>query len=48
MTQELDSAAVLAMAQKTSEVNQPIALNDNAVAITDTSDTTQPISVDGT
>jgi hypothetical protein len=48
MTQQLDSAAVLAMAQKTSEVSQPIALNDNAVSLTDTSDTTSPISVDGT
>jgi hypothetical protein len=48
MTQELDSAAVLAMAQKSSEVSQPIAVNDNALIITDTSDTTQPISVNGT
>jgi hypothetical protein len=48
MTQQLDSAAVLTMAQKTSEVDQPIALNDNAVVLTDTSDTTQPISVGGT
>jgi hypothetical protein len=45
MAQELDTAAVLAMAQKTSEVSQPIAVDDNAVILTDTSDTTEPISV---
>jgi hypothetical protein len=46
-TQELDSAAVLSMAQKTSETSEPIALDNNAVILTDTSDTTQPISVNG-
>jgi protein-disulfide isomerase len=45
ITQELDSAAVLALAQKTSESSQPIAVDNNALVITDTSDTTEPISV---
>ncbi len=45
MTQQLDTAAVLAMAQKTSEVSQPIAVDDSAVTLTDSSDTTEPISV---
>lgn len=46
-TQQLDTAGVLALAQKSSEVSEPFAINDNALVITDTSDTAEPISVNG-
>lgn len=45
ITQELDTNSVLALAQKTSESSQPIAVDNNALVLTDTSDTTEPISV---
>lgn len=45
ITQQLDTAAVLALAQKMSETGQPIALDNNAVILTDSSDTAEPISV---
>jgi hypothetical protein len=44
--QSLDTAAVLEMAQTTSETADPIAVDDGAVVLTDTSETTDPISVD--
>jgi protein-disulfide isomerase len=45
ITQELTTGDVLALAQKTSETSQPIAVDNNALVLTDTSDTTEPISV---
>ena len=45
--QELDTAQVLALAQKTSEVNAPIQVDYGALTLTDTSETTAAISVNG-
>ncbi len=42
----LDTAAVLAMARVTSETADPIPVDDGMVILTDTSETTNPISVD--
>lgn len=44
--QSLDTAAVLAMAKVSSEISDPITVNDGMVVLTDTSETTDPISVD--
>jgi hypothetical protein len=46
-TQALDTAQVLALAQKSSEVSTPIEVNDGQLTITDTSDTAEAISVNG-
>jgi|GEM_PF-1139650 hypothetical protein len=46
-TQELDTAQVLALAQKTSEVSAPIQVDDGALTLTDSSETTKAISVNG-
>ena len=45
-TQSLDTAAVLAMAMMSSESADPLVVDDGAVTLTDTSETTDPISVD--
>jgi hypothetical protein len=45
-TQSLDTAAVLAMAMMSSETSDPTMVNDGAVVLTDTSETSEPISVD--
>jgi len=45
--QRLDSAQVLAAAQKTSETASPFQVDDGALELTDTSDTTQPIAING-
>jgi hypothetical protein len=45
--QQLDSAQVLALAQKTSEVSSPFQVDDGALTLTDTSDSSAPIGVDG-
>ncbi len=45
--QELDTAQVLTLAQKTSEVSVPIQVDDGALTLTDTSETTAAISVNG-
>jgi hypothetical protein len=45
--QELDTAQLLALAQKTSEVSAPIQVDDGALTLTDTSETTAAISVNG-
>ena len=47
-TLSLDTAAVLAMAKVTSETADPIPVDDGMVTLTDTSETTNPISVDAT
>lgn len=43
--QALDTAQVLALAQKTSETANPFAVNGGLVTFTDTSETTSPIVV---
>lgn len=43
--QKLDTAQVLAMAQKTSETTDPLVVVGGAVVITDTSETSMPITV---
>ncbi|MGD0491499.1 MAG: hypothetical protein ABSC32_08130 [Steroidobacteraceae bacterium] len=45
--QALDSAQVLALAQRTSETASPFAVNGGLITFTDTSETTSPITVDG-
>jgi hypothetical protein len=47
MGQSLDTAAVLALAQKTSETATPFAVNDGALSLTDTSDDMPPVAIDG-
>ncbi len=44
-TMALDTAQVLALAQVTSETSSPFAVNAGALTLTDTSNTTAPISV---
>jgi len=46
--QMLDTAQVLALAQKQSETTEPFGVVDGLVVLTDTSETTQPIAVDAT
>jgi hypothetical protein len=46
-SQQLDTAQVLALAQKTSEVSTPIVVDGGMLTLTDTSDTTDAISVNG-
>lgn len=43
--QALDTAQVLSLAQKTSETASPFAVNGGLVTLTDTSETTSPITV---
>jgi hypothetical protein len=45
--QQLDTAQVLALAQKTSEVSTPFVVDGGMLTLTDTSDTTDAISVNG-
>lgn len=47
MGQSLDTAAVLALAQKSSETATAFAVNDGALTLTDTSDDTPPVLIDG-
>jgi hypothetical protein len=44
--QSLDTAAVLALARMSSESSDPIMVDEGMVVLTDTSETTEPISVD--
>lgn len=46
--QSLDTAGVLAQAQRTSEIAVPYQVNDGALTLTDTSETSPPISVNVT
>jgi hypothetical protein len=46
--QSLDTAAVLAQAQHTSEIAFPYQVNDGALTLTDTSETSEPISANVT
>jgi hypothetical protein len=43
--QSLDTAQVLAQARQTSETSLPYQVNDGALTLTDTSESTTPISV---
>jgi|HubBroStandDraft_2_1064218.scaffolds.fasta_scaffold887143_1 hypothetical protein len=47
MAQQLDTANVLALAQKTSETSTPLQVDDSALTLTDTSETSTPIMVNG-
>jgi hypothetical protein len=47
-SQSLDTAQVVAQARHTSETSSPYPVNDGALVLTDTSDTTEPISINGT
>jgi hypothetical protein len=44
--QSLDTQEVLAQAQKPSETSSPYTVDDGLVVLTDTSDTTAPVSID--
>ena len=44
--QSLDTAQVLAQARQTSETRSPYPVNDGALVLTDSSDTTEPVSID--
>ena len=46
-TQQLDTAQVLALAQKTSEVSTPLEVDGGMLTLTDTSDSAEAISVNG-
>jgi ABC-type glycerol-3-phosphate transport system substrate-binding protein len=46
--ESLDTAGVLAQAQHTSEISVPYQVNDGALTLTDTSETSEPISVNVT
>jgi hypothetical protein len=46
-TSSFDTADVWAQALQKSETTEPYALNNGAVVLSDTSDTTQPISITG-
>ena len=46
--QSLDTAQVLAQARHTSETSSPYPVNDGALVLTDTSDTAEPMSINGT
>jgi hypothetical protein len=45
--QQLDTAQVLALAQKSSEVASPFEVNNGMLTLTDDSDTAEAISVNG-
>jgi hypothetical protein len=47
-TQSLDTAQVLAQARQISEISTPYAVNGGALVLIDTSDTTEPVSINGT
>lgn len=44
--QALDPAQVLALAQKTSETASPFAVNGGLITLSDTSETSSPVTVD--
>ena len=47
-SQSLDTAQVLAQAMHLSETSSPYPVNDGALVLNDTSDTGEPISINGT
>jgi len=46
-SQSLDTAQVLAQARQSSEISSPYPVIDGALALTDTSDTTEPVGING-
>jgi hypothetical protein len=46
-SQSLDALQVLAQARQASETSSPYSVNDGALVLTDTSDTSVPIGVNG-
>jgi hypothetical protein len=46
-SQSLDTMQVLAQARQPSETSSPYPVNDGALVLTDTSDTAQPVSING-
>jgi hypothetical protein len=46
--QSLDTTQVLTQAREPSETSVPYPLNDGALVLTDTSDSTDPININGT
>jgi hypothetical protein len=44
--QALDTTQVLALAEKTSETGSPFAVNGGLITLTDTSETSSPVTVD--
>jgi hypothetical protein len=44
--QRLDTSQVLALARQPSETGEPFAVNQGALVLTDTSETTEPVTVD--
>jgi len=46
--QALDTAQVLTQARQTSETNDPYPVNNGTLVLSDASDTTEPVSVNGT
>lgn len=47
-SQALDTAQVLAQARHTSDTSSPYPVDDGALVLTDASDTTDPMSINGT
>lgn len=47
-SQSLDTMQVLAQARQPSETTSPYPVNDGAVVLTDASETTEPVSINGT
>lgn len=45
--QALDTAQVLALAQHSTDTGEPLAVNGGALTLTDTSETTQPVDLNG-
>ena len=45
--QSLDTAKVLALAQKTSETSSPFMVDDGQLLLTDTSESGEPVSING-
>jgi hypothetical protein len=43
----LDTAQVLAQARQASETGEPYAVNDGALSLADTSDTSEPLAING-
>jgi hypothetical protein len=45
--QSLDTAQVLAMAKYINDVSEPFAVNGGALTLTDTSETSEPVTING-
>ena len=47
VTQSISTADVLAQARQPSDTTEPYVVNDDAIAFTDTNESTEPVSVNG-